>query len=423
MKRKPPGCDGKIFFTKPLLLSSAGMFLDGYSLTVIAFAIILIGPYFSLNSLESGLVIASVVLGSIIGALLIGYFGDVFGRKPVYILNMAVFVIFGLISALSVNFLMLLLSRFILGIAVGADYPVSNSYIAETAPDGLRGKHLAFSAMSFALGSIFSSLVSAALFPFGPEMWRLMLGIGVIPAAAVMFLRISMPESVMWLSVKKLEKEYAENRIYDKGMFSRTHIKNTLLYSFIWFLYDIGAYGIGLLIPTIFKKTGFVTNEANALITSVILLSGVLSSAVGIAAIDKAGRKYMQLFGFAGMGAALFLLPSVRGELYALAAVILAAEVFNSLTSLTVGIFPAELSHTSFRSSAYGFSAMAGKLGAVCGVIIMTYFVKEGRNAGYYIAAALMLAALFLSMMLPETKGMALDYSGKNEPSGTSVVS
>ena len=84
------------FFTAPLLLSSAGMFLDGYSLTVTAFAIILINPYFRLNTLESGLIIASVVFGSIIGALLIGYLSDVFGRTSVYILNMAVFVVSGI---------------------------------------------------------------------------------------------------------------------------------------------------------------------------------------------------------------------------------------------------------------------------------------------------------------------------------------
>ena len=411
MTRNPNGNAGRraAFFTKPLLLSSAGMFLDGYSLTIIAFAIILIGPYFSLDSLESGLVIASVVFGSIIGAVLVGYSGDVFGRKSVYILNMAVFVVFGLISALSVNLIMLLVSRFILGIAVGADYPISNSYIAETAPEGLRGKHLAFSGLSFGIGSIFSSLISAALFPFGPEMWRLMLGIGIIPALIVMFLRISMPESGMWINAKKMKNGYAENKVYARGMFSRPHIKNTVLYSFIWFLYDIGAYGIGLLIPMIFKKSGFVSNEANALITSLILLAGILSSAAGLVNIDKIGRKGMQLLGFAGMGAALFLLPSAVAGIAGLVTVIFIAEVFNSLASLTVGIFPAELSRTHFRSSAYGFSAMAGKLGAVCGVLLMTYFIKKDASIGYYAVASLMFAAFFLSMLLPETKDRRLD--------------
>lgn len=397
------------FFTKPLLLSSTGMFLDGYSLTVIAFAIILINPYFRLNAIESGLIIASAVFGSIIGALLIGYFSDIFGRKSVYILNMAVFVVFGIISVFSVNFLMLFISRLILGIAVGADYPVSNSYIAETAPEVLRGKHLSFAGLSFGLGSIFSSLTAAVIFPFGPEMWRIMLGIGVIPAFIVMFLRISMPESKRWINAKSLRNEYKKNKLYIEGMFSKAHIKNTVLYSFIWFLYDIGAYGIGLLIPLIFKKSGLISNEDNALITSLILLVGVASSAIGLLNIDKIGRKKIQLAGFAGMGAAFFLLPFAYGTLAGLAAVIFIAEIFNSLASLTVGIFPAELSNTSFRSSAYGFSAMAGKIGAVCGVLLMTYFVRENKNSGYYAAAVLMFAAFFLSFFLPETKNKKLD--------------
>ncbi|MDA8053482.1 MAG: MFS transporter, partial [Deltaproteobacteria bacterium] len=320
------------------------MFLDGYSLTVIAFAIILINPYFHLNALSSGLIVASVIFGSVAGALVVGYFGDIFGRKSVYVLNMVIFVVFGLISAVSFNFLMLFLSRFIIGIAVGADYPVSNSYITEIAPQGLRGKYLAFSGLSFGLGSIFSSLVSAALFPFGPEMWRFMLGIVVIPAIIVMFLRISMPESARWLNVKN-----SGNKIYIKGMFSKVHIKNTLLYSVIWFLYDIGAYGIGLLIPLIFKKTGLISNEDNALVTSLILFAGIISSIAGLLNIDKIGRKGLQLIGFIGMAIALFSLPSVYKSLTGIILVIFIAEIFNSFASLTVGIFPAELSHTSFR--------------------------------------------------------------------------
>ncbi len=390
----------------PLLLSSAGMFLDGYSLTVIAFAIILINPYFHLNALGSGLIVASVIFGSAAGALVVGYFGDIFGRKSVYVLNMVIFVVFGLVSAVSFNFLMLFLSRFIIGIAGGADYPISNSYITEIAPQGLRGKYLAFSGLSFGLGSIFSSLVSAALFPFGPEMWRFMLGIVVIPAIIVMFLRISMPESARWLNVKNLG-----NKIYIKGMFSKVYIKNTLLYSIIWFLYDIGAYGIGLLIPLIFKKTGLISNEDNALVTSLIIFAGIISSIAGLLNIDKIGRKGLQLIGFIGMAIALFSLPSVYKSLTGIILVIFIAEIFNSFASLTVGIFPAELSHTSFRSSAYGFSAMMGKFGAICGVLIMVFFVKENKDFGYYLIGILMLTAFLLTFFLPETKNREIDVN------------
>jgi nitrate/nitrite transporter NarK len=236
-----------------------------------------------------------------------------------------------------------------------------------------------------------------------------MLGIGVIPAFIVMFLRISMPESKRWINAKSLKNEYKKNKLYIEGMFSKAHIKNTVLYSSIWFLYDVGAYGIGLLIPLIFKKSGLISNEDNALITSLILLVGIASSSIGLLEIDKIGRKKIQLIGFAGMGAALFFLPFAYGTLTGLVAVIFIAEIFNSLASLTVGIFPAELSHTSFRSSAYGFSAMAGKIGAVFGVLIMTYFVKENKDLGYYSVAVLMFAAFYLSSFLPETKNKELD--------------
>lgn len=408
-----------------LLLSSAGMFLDGYSLTVIAFAIILIDPYFRLSALASAIIIGSVIIGSIIGAVLIGKLGDLFGRKSVYIANMALFIVFGLLSALSVNFLMLFLSRLVLGIAIGADYPISNSYIAEMAPEKLRGKYLAFAGLSFSIGSVFSSLIAASLFPLGITGWRFMLGIGVIPAVIVMILRISMPESRRWLNIHDLKlknklnfkskfnsnlENKLENGIYYKGMFSKDHIKNTALYSSIWFLYDTGAYGVGLLIPLIFKKSGLVSNVDNALITSVILLVGIISAVYALYNIDgKIGRKGFQLIGFIGMGLSLSFLPIFYQSLTGLVVIILIAEIFNSFPGLTVGMFPAELSHTAFRSSAYGFAAMMGKFGAVAGVLIVTYFVKKGENYGFYIIGALMLAAFFLSFLLPETKALELD--------------
>lgn len=400
------------FFTKSLLLSSAGMFLDGYSLTVIAFAIILINPYFHLSAIKSGLVIGSVVIGSIFGAVVVGYLGDLFGRKSVYVLNMALFVVFAVASSVSVNFIMLFLSRLIIGIAVGADYPLSNSYIAETAPHGLRGKQLSFAALSFGFGSIFSALIAAAFFPFGGDMWRFMLGIGAIPAFIVMYFRMSLPESAMWIEIaKKKAGKRAKNKIYFNfnRMFSKAYIKNTVLYSLIWFLYDIGAYGVGLLIPLIFKETGVISNVENALITSLILLTGIISSVVGLLNIDKIGRKSIQIFGLAGMGASLFFIPHFYKSPTGLISVIFFAEIFSSLASLTVGIFPAELSHTSFRSSAYGFSAMTGKLGAVCGVLLIAFFVKRGGYYGFYAVSALLIIAFFLSFFLPETKNRRLD--------------
>ena len=390
------------------------MFLDGYSLTIIAFAIILINPYFNLSAFGSALIIGSVIIGSIIGAVFIGKIGDLFGRKSVYIANMAVFIIFGLLSALAVSFLMLFISRLFLGIAIGADYPISNSYIAETAPEKLRGKYLAFAGLSFSAGSIFSSLAAAALFPIGIEAWRFMLGIGVIPAAVVMILRVSMPESRRWLDMHDLKlknkSENEINKIFYKGMFSGRHIKNTALYSSVWFLYDIGAYGVGLLIPLIFKKSGLISNVDNALVTSFILFAGIIGAVYVLYNIDgKLGRKGFQLLGFLGMGLSLFFLSAFYHNLTGIAVIILIAEIFNSFPGITVGMFPAELSHTAFRSSAYGFAAMMGKLGAVAGVLIVTFFVKKGENYGFYIIGALMLAAFFLSFLLPETKALELD--------------
>uniref|UniRef100_UPI002630F152 MFS transporter n=1 Tax=Ferroplasma sp. TaxID=2591003 RepID=UPI002630F152 len=83
---------------KITILSSFGMLLDGYQLTVIAFAVLLIKNYIPLSSLQYGLLIASVIIGAIIGTIMVGYISDLFGRRRIYLSTLIFFIIFDLIS-------------------------------------------------------------------------------------------------------------------------------------------------------------------------------------------------------------------------------------------------------------------------------------------------------------------------------------
>lgn len=385
---------------KITVLSSFGMLLDGYQLTVIAFAVILIQNYIPLSSLEYGLIIASVIIGAIIGTIMVGYLSDIFGRRRIYLSTLVFFIIFDLISVFSVNFIMLFISRLLLGIVLGAEYPVANSYIAEVTPDEKRGFYLAMATVFFSIGSISSAIVAIFMFPFGNIGWRLMLGVAIIPAIIVEFMRFSLPESKMWEQKKERTKFFE--------MFSKKYYKNIVIAALIWFLYDIVAYGLSLTLPTILKLGHFVTNVDNAIVTTFFLVIGIISGIFVMMKVDKYGRKGIQITGFLFMAALFLILP----HFYYLAGIITIVsflELFNSFDGATVGIIPAEVTVTEFRGTSYGFSSMMGKIGAVIGVIAMSLLI-HGKNYfdAYYFLAAIMVVAILLTLLLPETKKMVL---------------
>ena len=385
---------------KITVLSSFGMLLDGYQLTVIAFAVILIQNYIPLSSLEYGLIIASVIIGAITGTIMVGYLSDIFGTRRIYLSTLVFFIIFDLISVFSVNFIMLFISRVLLGIVLGAEYPVANSYIAEVTPDEKRGFYLAMATVFFSIGSISSAIVAIFMFPFGNIGWRLMLGVAIIPAIIVEFMRFSLPESKMWEQKKEKTKFFE--------MFSKKYYKNIVIAALIWFLYDIVAYGLSLTLPTILKLGHFVTNVDNAIVTTFFLVIGIISGIFVMMKVDKYGRKGIQITGFLFMAALFLILP----HFYYLAGIITIVsflELFNSFDGATVGIIPAEVTVTEFRGTSYGFSSMMGKIGAVIGVIAMSLLI-HGKNYfdAYYFLAAIMVVAILLTLLLPETKKMVL---------------
>ncbi len=385
---------------KITILSSFGMLLDGYQLTVIAFAVLLIKNYIPLSSLEYGLLIASVIIGAIIGTIMVGYISDLFGRRRIYLSTLIFFIIFDLISVFSVNFIMLFISRVLLGIVLGAEYPVANSYIAEVTPDEKRGFYLAMATVFFSIGSISSAIVAIFMFPFGNLGWRLMLGLAIIPAIVVEFMRFSLPESKMWEQKKEKTKFFE--------MFSKKYYKNILIAALIWFLYDIVAYGLSLTLPTILSLGHFVTNVDNAIVTTFFLVIGIISGIFVMMKVDKYGRKGIQITGFLFMAALFLVLP----HFYYLAGIIVIVsflELFNSFDGATVGIIPAEVTVTEFRGTSYGFSSMMGKIGAVIGVIAMSLLIhRKNYFDAYYFLAAIMVVAILLTLLLPETKKIVL---------------
>ena len=146
-----------------------GVLLDGFDFFIIGVALPLIAHDFHMNAATKGLVAVAAVAGAFFGALVFGQVADNIGRKGMFLVDIILFVVFSAASAAAWNPASLIVFRFILGIGIGADYPIGVSYIAECVPTRLRGR-LIVGAFAFqALGSLLGVLVGLAILKLDPS--------------------------------------------------------------------------------------------------------------------------------------------------------------------------------------------------------------------------------------------------------------
>jgi MFS family permease len=127
---------------------------------------------------------------------------DRIGRKGMYLLDLLFFVVFAGLSALAWSIGSLIAFRFLLGVGIGADYPISACYVSETMPARVRGRMTSSTIGFQALGMLFGALAGLVVATVVDDLsaWRWMLALGIVPAILVILLRSSVPESPRWLA-------------------------------------------------------------------------------------------------------------------------------------------------------------------------------------------------------------------------------
>ncbi|HUZ91075.1 MAG TPA: MFS transporter, partial [Methylocella sp.] len=175
-----------------------GIFLDGYDISIIAIALILLKPQWHLGALQTGLLGGAAIAGAFAGSLLGGPLADRFGRKAIYLMDMATFLVAALASGFAWDITSLVVLRFVLGVGVGADYPLSATYLIEFLPRARRGRITVWVFALWIGGAAVSSAVGLTLLPLGEHAWRYMLASGAIPALGILWLRKNLPESPRW---------------------------------------------------------------------------------------------------------------------------------------------------------------------------------------------------------------------------------
>ena len=422
-----------------------------------ALPLILADFHSSSSGAMAGLLAGAAVLGAVPGALVSGVLSDRFGRRSILRADVAMFAVTAVLCAISWNPLSLFVFRFLQGFAVGAEYPISASIVAEVMPRRNRGKWMT-GAFSFqAIGMVCAAAVSTLLLFLidADGAWRWMLLSCAVPAGIIAFMRRSIPESPRWLArkgriaeaksalgwllgpevVSEVDRKIDEAPSIDESeprqgkmaeLFRPAFRARTALTAIPWFIMDIGLYGIGLFTPVILASlihtppsggaSPFIAADlkatASATLADVFLVVGFV---INIYSVERAGRIKLQILGFIGMAIGLSIVAATGDLSSGTWGVLLGFIVFNLMVNVgpnaTTYLLPAEVFPTRLRSTGHGFAAACGKVGATIGVFLLPTAVDTFRLGPtmLFIGILCLIGAGITLMFRVDTRGMALE--------------
>src|SRR6202451_591172 len=197
---------------KIMFISGMGFFTDAYDLFIIGVVMTMLQPIWHTGKLEQSLVESTALLASAFGALLFGRVADMLGRKRIYGVEVLVLAAGAIGCAFSPNIWWLIGLRFILGIGIGGDYPVSATIMSEYAGKASRGLLVtlvfAMQAAGLILGPLFASAMLAT--PLSPDLiWRIPVAFGALPALAVYWQRRHLRETPRYLAASGKKEDHA----------------------------------------------------------------------------------------------------------------------------------------------------------------------------------------------------------------------
>jgi sugar porter (SP) family MFS transporter len=445
------------FYWQLTLLATLGGFLFGYDTSNIGSALNFV-PY-GLHGLAQGYLVSGASLGAAAGAILGGPASDRFGRKTLLIIDAGIYAVGAILSAVTPDAGVLLFARTLIGIAIGADSAIATAYIAEYAPKERRGSLTMLQQWMITVGILVAYIVALIIFSAFPASaasvgWRLVLGLGAVPALIGLALRTQMPESPRWLlrhgrydDVRKamaalgapdvsddevrraaevIERVEGGSREQRRRAWTPGVLRALAVVSVFFIFQQITGinvplyYGPHLLGPIFSGAHASLvqTTVAGVEVTAIMTSVNVASTYLGFRWIDTFGRRKLAMGGYAGM--IVFALVSALGLALLhgtprLVVIMIGLDFF--IASFAVGVggtgwtLQGEVFPTAVRGQAAAFCAMIDWLANFALIEVFPVWQNAISLAGVMVCfAGLALAAIaFVYWFLPETKGLPVE--------------
>jgi len=290
-----PSTAGKAAMGLPkiVFLCAAGGFLDGYDLLIMGAALLLIVPEFQLSTAQTGLLAALPFVAMACGALIAGRLCDVFGRRKVYLFDVALFFVFALLQAFAQNLWQLAVVRFCVGFAIGVDMPTGSSMLAEFAPARLRGALTGLLNTAWLFGGCVATVVGYVLYQTtGASAWRWMFAFAAIPALVIAVMRHGLPETPYWA---RAQAARAAGTVQPTGFGAilRSSWRRPVAFFTVYWFFESFAGGPAFIYTALIFKQVIKFEGASALLLNAGLLAiyVVLSLILQFTLLERWGRK------------------------------------------------------------------------------------------------------------------------------------
>lgn len=438
-----------------VITAGMGFFTDAYDLFIIGTVTAILAPIWHLSTGQLSLLNSVSLLAAVLGALVFGKLMDRLGRKAVYGIEIILLVVGAIASAFAPNFAFLFVCRILVGVGVGGDYATSAVITTEYANRKNRGRLVGTVFAMQGFGLLAGPAVAAILLGSGVShalAWRLMLGLGAIPAASVVYLRRKIRETPRYtLAIEGDLEATAETVKWTTGesssanttvsstnttassttsqreaqlpirakLTSKPYLLRLIGTAGSWFLLDVAFYGNSVSSPLILKAL-----QPHASLLKNILIAGAIFAIFAVPGywlavwlMDKIGRKRIQWQGFLVMGvafAAIALIPGLTKNAWAFLILFGISYFFIEFgPNMTTFVVPGEVFPTSIRGMGDGISAGGGKIGAFLGALVVPTLLKTIHLTGVMgIMAGVSLIGVLLTLAaVPESMGKSLEDS------------
>ncbi|MGC2086008.1 MAG: MFS transporter [Bradyrhizobium sp.] len=422
-------------------LMMASILVEAWDLYSIAFVLIFVQEQYNPGALELGLAAAGTQGGALIGALIGGWLSDKIGRRVMFLSTMIMFIVLALAQAVVPSMTWLIIILFLLGIPLGSDISTGYTYIMESMAKGERevmGNRWQF---MFAVGEVLTLAVIAVFLVFDVNhqwVWRIVLGLGAVPALIILLLRHDVPETAVWLVQKGRFKEAkaVAKQMYDDDLAMLPNRDVVLpkpstaafiadlrkdpvrwratLYGWIACFAQGSEFStFAFYLPVLFTMVGVSSVLGNNLVTMALFCLAAVSGWVGPLLTPKIGHRGIGIAGFSIVlvslliaAAALYL--DYKYVLPFAAAGMLWGHYWDASNCMTI---PTMVARPRYRGTASGFAYMFVKLPSFLAIFLFpSLFTAIGQaNATLFVAIFPLIGLLAAIFILPEVYGYEAD--------------
>jgi len=426
-------------------ISALGGYLFGFDFAVISGALPFLRHEFLLDAWWEGFLTGSLALGCIVGCLIAGNIADRFGRKPGLMTAAFIFALSSVAIAFSSSLGIFVVMRFAAGIGVGMASLLCPMYIAEISPANVRGRNVAINQLTVVIGILVTNLVNYFLADTGPDAWRWMFGLGVVPSLIFLIGVIWLPESPRWLvkdgqidraqkilrtlgsesfaesTLKEVEKSLQGNtKMSYKAVFEKT-VRPAVVVGITLAVFQqfCGINVVFNYTSTIFESVGANLNQQLFETVSIGIVNLVFTL-LAMWQVDKLGRKPLMLAGSLGLSVIYFMLAYLLQNQYSAAMVSIFVLIAISLYSISLApvtwVLISEIFPNKIRGTASSVAIIS--LWTAYFILVFTFPILAetlGTYGPFYMYGGICFVGfLFVKTKVQETKGQTLEELEQN---------